>query len=78
LTYFGKHLGCLLIYVLYVLFGETRSLFDFDWSATGTLNLVGAMMGGFIAVHFMVTLKCCYPQNYSAVITIRIEAPNGN
>jgi hypothetical protein len=52
-----KHLGCLLICVLYVLWQawETRSLFDFDWKAQrwNLVVVVGAMLGGFIAVHFM-------------------------
>jgi hypothetical protein len=52
-----KHLGCLLIYVLYVLYGRLgeRSLFDFDWKAQrwNLVVVVGAMLGGFIAVHFM-------------------------
>jgi hypothetical protein len=35
--------------------GETRSPFDFDWKAQrwNLVVVVGAMMGGFIAVHFM-------------------------
>jgi hypothetical protein len=47
LTYFEKHLGCLLICVLCVLWQawETRSLFDFDWKAQRwNLVVVGAMM----------------------------------
>jgi hypothetical protein len=58
LTYFGKAFGmssnlrslCSLWQAW-----ETRSLFDFDWKAQrwNLVVVVGAMLGGFIAVHFM-------------------------
>jgi hypothetical protein len=57
LTYFGKAFGMSSnLRSLCSMAGlETRSLFDFDWKAQrwNLVVVVGAMLGGFIAVHFM-------------------------
>jgi len=57
LTYFVKILGCQPISILCSMAGLGKRIeyFDFDWKAK-SLNFVvvlGAMAGGFVAVHFM-------------------------
>jgi uncharacterized membrane protein YedE/YeeE len=61
--------------------GNKVSFFDFDWKST-SWNLVvvlGAMLGGFVAVHYMsdpsnVTIN---PKTIAQLAQLGIEAPNG-
>jgi uncharacterized BrkB/YihY/UPF0761 family membrane protein len=54
LTYFGKAFGMSSNLRSCVLAGwETRSFFDWKAQRWNLVVVVGAMLGGFIAVHFM-------------------------
>lgn len=61
--------------------GKFVPLFDFDWRAQrwNMVVLVGAMLGGFVAVHFLhdpgnVAL---HPDTIATLKTLGIDAPNG-
>jgi len=62
--------------------GKRVPFFDWDWKSQkwNLICLVGAMIGGFVAVHFMkdasnVTLN---PKTVSNLYALGIDAPNGN
>ena len=53
-----KHSACLLTFVLYVpwlVLAKKVPFFDFDWKASrwNLVVVLGAMLGGFVAVHYM-------------------------
>lgn len=61
--------------------GKYVSFFDFDWKAQrwNLLVIIGAMLGGYVAVHFMsdpsnVTLN---PKTIAQLSQMGIDAPNG-
>jgi len=61
--------------------GKYVSFFDYDWKAQrwNLLVIVGAMLGGYVAVHFMsdpsnVTLN---PKTIAQLSQMGIDAPNG-
>ncbi len=61
--------------------GKKVSLFDFDWKAQrwNLLVVLGAMLGGFVAVHFMsddsnVDIN---PKTIAQLAQLGIDAPNG-
>lgn len=84
LTYFGKHFGmssnleslCSMSGL-----GKKVAYFDFDWKANkwNLIVVLGAMLGGFVAVHFMsdpsnVSIN---PKTIEQLATLGIDAPNG-
>jgi uncharacterized membrane protein YedE/YeeE len=84
LNYFGKVFGmssnlrslCAMTGI-----GKKVPFFDWDWKSQrwNLAVVVGAMIGGFVAVHFMsdasnVTLN---PKTVEQLATLHIEAPNG-
>lgn len=84
LIYFGKHFGmssnleslCSMSGI-----GKKVSYFNFDWKANkwNLVVVIGAMLGGFVAVHYMssptnVTIN---PKTIEQLATLGIEAPNG-
>jgi uncharacterized membrane protein YedE/YeeE len=84
LTYFGKAFGMssnLRSLCSMAGLGKRVAFFDFDWKAQrwNLVVVVGAMLGGFIAVHFMgdpsnVTIS---PKTIAQLSQLGIEAPNG-
>ncbi|MBP6180754.1 YeeE/YedE thiosulfate transporter family protein [Flavobacterium sp.] len=84
LIYFGKNFGmssnlrslCSMTGI-----GKRVTFFDFDWKAQrwNLVVVVGAMLGGFVAVHFMsdasnVTIN---PKTIAQLAQMGIDAPNG-
>jgi uncharacterized membrane protein YedE/YeeE len=61
--------------------GEKVSFFDFDWKARrwNLLVVLGAMLGGFIAVHFMSDSSNVKinPKTIAQLTKLGINAPNG-
>lgn len=84
LTYFGKHFGmssnleslCSMSGI-----GKKVTYFDFDWKANkwNLMVVVGAMLGGFVAVHFMSdpTNVAINSKTIEQLAALGIEAPNG-
>ncbi len=85
LIYFGKSFGmssnlrsmCTIMGA-----GKRTAFFDFDWKAQrwNLVVVVGAMLGGFVAVNFMsdpsnVTIN---PKTIAQLAAYGIDAPNGN
>lgn len=84
LIYFGKHFGmssnleslCSMSGL-----GKKVAYFDFDWKANkwNLIVVLGAMLGGFVAVHFMsdpsnVSIN---PKTIEQLAVLGIDAPNG-
>ena len=84
LIYFGKSFGMssnLRSMCSMAGLGKRVSFFDFDWKSQ-RWNLVvvaGAMLGGFVAVHFMsdVSNVDINPKTIEQLALLGIEAPNG-
>lgn len=61
--------------------GKHVSFFDFDWKAQrwNLVVVLGAMLGGFVAVHYMsdVFNVSINPKTISQLAQLGIEAPNG-
>jgi len=84
LTYFGKNFGMstnLQSLCSMAGLGSRIEYFDFDWKANrwNFLVVLGAMVGGFVAVHFMgdssnVTIN---PKTIAQLSQMGIDAPNG-
>lgn len=84
LIYFGKTFGmssnlrslCTIIGV-----GKKVSFFDFDWKSQrwNLVVVLGAMLGGFVAVHYMSdpTNVAINPKTIAQLATLGIDAPNG-
>jgi uncharacterized membrane protein YedE/YeeE len=84
LTYFGKNFGmssnlrslCAMAGV-----GKKVSFFDFDWKAQrwNLVVVLGAMLGGFVAVHFMSDASnvAINPKTIAQLAQLGIDAPNG-
>jgi uncharacterized membrane protein YedE/YeeE len=84
LTYFGKSFGmssnlrtlCSMTGV-----GKQVSFFDFDWKAQrwNLLVVLGSMLGGFVAVHFMSDASnvSINPKTIAQLAQLGIDAPNG-
>jgi uncharacterized membrane protein YedE/YeeE len=84
LTYFGKHFGmssnleslCSMSGL-----GKKVAYFNFDWKANkwNLTVVVGAMIGGFVAVHFMSdpTNVAINPTTIEQLAALGIDAPNG-
>lgn len=84
LTYFGKSFGmssnlrsmCTILGA-----GKRTAFFDFDWKSQrwNLIVVLGAMLGGFVAVHFMsdpsnVSIN---PKTIEQLVQFGIDAPNG-
>ncbi|MGQ7944577.1 YeeE/YedE family protein [Flavobacterium sp. WC2509] len=84
LIYFGKNFGMstnLQTLCSMTGLGKRISYFDFDWKANrwNLVVVLGAMVGGFVAVHFMsdpsnVEIN---PQTIAQLSQMGIDAPNG-
>ncbi|MGO4822084.1 MULTISPECIES: YeeE/YedE family protein [unclassified Flavobacterium] len=84
LTYFGKTFGMssnLRSMCSIVGLGKRVSFFDFDWKSQrwNLVVVLGAMLGGFVAVNFMsdpsnVTIN---PETIYQLAALGIDAPNG-
>ena len=84
LVYFGKNFGmssnlrslCAMSGV-----GKKVSFFDFDWKAQrwNLVVVLGAMLGGFVAVHFMSDASnvAINPKTIAQLAQLGIDAPNG-
>ena len=84
LIYFGKTFGmssnlrslCAMTGV-----GNKVSFFDFDWKAQrwNLAVVLGAMLGGFVAVHYMSDASnvAINPKTIAQLATLGIDAPNG-
>lgn len=84
LIYFGKTFGmssnlrslCAMTGV-----GNKVSFFDFDWKAQrwNLTVVLGAMLGGFVAVHYMsdVSNVAINPKTIAQLASLGIDAPNG-
>ena len=61
--------------------GKRVSFFDFDWKAQrwNLVVVLGAMLGGFVAVHFMSDASnvAINPKTIAQLAQMGIEAPNG-
>ncbi len=84
LIYFGKNFGMstnLQSLCSMTGLGKRISYFDFDWKANrwNFLVVFGAMVGGFIAVHFMSdpTNVAINPKTVTELAQMGIDAPNG-
>jgi uncharacterized membrane protein YedE/YeeE len=84
LTYFGKAFGMssnLRSLCSMAGLGKRVAFFDFDWKAQrwNLVVVVGAMMGGFTAVHFMSDPSnvAINPKTIAQLTQLGIEAPNG-
>jgi uncharacterized membrane protein YedE/YeeE len=84
LTYFGKAFGMssnLRSLCSMAGLGKRVAFFDFDWKAQrwNLVVVVGAMMGGFTAVHFMSdpTNVSINPKTIAQLTQLGIEPPNG-
>jgi hypothetical protein len=54
LTYFERVSGCPLTYdQCTMIMGAGTEIFDFDWVSWNLVVVLGAMLGGFVAVNFM-------------------------
>lgn len=84
LTYFGKQFGmssnletlCSMSGI-----GKKITYFNFDWKSNkwNLIVVLGAMLGGFVAVHFMSdpTNVSINPKTIEQLATLGIDAPNG-
>jgi uncharacterized protein len=84
LIYFGKNFGmstnlkslCAMTGV-----GKKVAFFDFDWKSQrwNFIVVLGAMVGGFVAVHFMSdpTNVSINPKSIAQLESLGIDAPNG-
>ncbi|PKH68476.1 YeeE/YedE family protein [Flavobacterium sp. ALD4] len=84
LTYFGKAFGMssnLRSLCSMAGLGKRVAFFDFDWKAQrwNLVVVVGAMMGGFIAVQFMSDPSnvAINPKTIAQLAQLGIDAPNG-
>jgi uncharacterized membrane protein YedE/YeeE len=84
LIYFGKVFGMssnLSTLCSMTGIGNRVSFFDFDWKAQcwNLLVVLGAMMGGFVAVYFMSDTSnvAINPKTIEQLAQLGIEAPNG-
>lgn len=84
LTYFGKAFGMssnLRSLCSMAGLGKRVSFFDFDWKAQrwNLVVVLGAMLGGFVAVHFMSDASnvAINPKTIAQLAQLGIEAPNG-
>ena len=84
LIYFGKSFGMssnLKTLCSMTGIGRQVSFFDFDWKAQrwNLVVVVGAMLGGFVAVHFMSDSSnvAINPKTIAQLATLGIDAPNG-
>ena len=84
LVYFGKTFGMSSnLRSLCTLAGAGKKVpfFDFDWKASrwNLVVVLGAMLGGFVAVHYMSapTNVAINPQTVEQLATLGIDAPNG-
>ena len=84
LIYFGKTFGMssnLRSLCSIAGLGKRVSFFDFDWKAQrwNLVVVLGAMLGGFVAVHYMSdpTNVSINPQTIEQLAEMGIDAPNG-
>jgi uncharacterized membrane protein YedE/YeeE len=84
LIYFGKTFGMssnLSTLCSMTGLGKKVSFFDFDWKAQrwNLLVVLGAMLGGFVAVHFMSDASNVdiNPKTIEQLAQLGIDAPNG-
>ena len=84
LNYFGKVFGMSSnLRTLCTMAGADKyiSFFKFDWKAQrwNLLVILGAMIGGFVAVHFMhdASNVMLNPDTVAQLTTMNIDAPNG-
>ena len=84
LTYFGKTFGMssnLRSLCSMTGLGKTFSFFDWDWKSQrwNFLVVLGAMIGGYVAVHFMHSVEnvALNPQTIQELSVMGIDAPNG-
>jgi uncharacterized membrane protein YedE/YeeE len=84
LIYFGKVFGMssnLSTLCSMTGIGKRMSFFDFDWKAQcwNLLVVLGAMLGGFVAVHFMSnpTNVAINPKTIAQLAQMSIDSPNG-
>jgi uncharacterized membrane protein YedE/YeeE len=84
LTYFGKSFGMssnLRSLCSMAGLGKRVSFFDFDWKAQrwNLVVVLGAMLGGFVTVHFMSDPSnvAINPKTIAQLAQMGIEAPNG-
>lgn len=84
LTYFGKAFGMssnLRSLCSMAGLGKRVAFFDFDWKAQrwNLVVVLGAMIGGFVAVHFMSDASNVdiNPKTIAQLAQLGIEAPNG-
>lgn len=84
LIYFGKTFGMstnLRSLCAMTGLGKKVGFFDFDWKAQrwNLLVVLGAMFGGFVAVHFMsdVLNVAINPKTIAQLAQLGIDAPNG-
>ena len=84
LNYFGKVFGMssnLTSLCSMAGLGKRVSFFDFDWKAQrwNLVVVLGAMLGGFVAVHFMgdTSNVSINPKTIAQLAQLGIDAPNG-
>ena len=84
LTYFGKQFGMssnLETLCSMSGLGKKITYFNFDWKSNkwNLIVVLGAMLGGFVAVHFMSdpTNVSINPKTIEQLVTLGIDAPNG-
>ena len=84
LTYFGKTFGMssnLRSLCSMTGLGKKFSFFDWDWKSQrwNFLVVLGAMIGGYVAVHFMHSVEnvALNPQTIQELSVMGIDAPNG-
>ncbi|OCB78639.1 YeeE/YedE family protein [Flavobacterium crassostreae] len=84
LTYFGKYFGMssnLRTMCSMAGLGKRVSFFDFDWKAQrwNLAVVLGAMLGGFVAVTFMSAPSnvAINPKTIAQLAALNIDAPNG-
>jgi len=84
LVYFGKTFGMSSnLRTLCTLAGAGKrvAFFDFDWKASrwNLVVVLGAMLGGFVAVHYMSapTNVAINPQTVEQLATLGIDTPDG-
>lgn len=85
LTYFGKSFGMSSnLRTLCTVAGADKisDFFKFDWKSQrwNLVVIAGAMLGGFVAVHFLSDASNVQinPQTIAQLSQLNIEAPNGN
>ena len=84
LIYFGKAFGMssnLRTLCSMTGIGKRVSFFDYDWKSQhwNLIVVLGAMLGGFVAVHFMsdATNVAINPKTIAQLAQLGIDAPNG-